>query len=51
MVSRVGQVEHFPDSFRLPPELPELPVALEKGLLPLRGVLDLSPVEEDRERL
>ena len=51
MVSRVGQVERFPDPFRLPPELLERPEALEKGLLPLCGVLDLPPVEEDGERL
>ena len=47
MVSLVGQVGCFLDPFRLPPELPERLVALEKGLLPLRGLLDLPPVEED----
>ena len=51
MVSRVGQVGRFPDPFRLPPELPERPVAWEKGLLPLRGLLDLPPAEEDGEGL
>ena len=51
MVSRVGQVGHFLDPFRLPPELPERPVALENGLLPLRSLLGLPSVEEDSEGL
>ena len=51
MVSRVGQVGRFQDPFRLPPELPGSPVALEKGLLPLRDLLDQPPVEEDGEGL
>ena len=51
MVNRVGQVGRFPEPLRLPPELPERPVALEKGLLPLRSLLDLPTVEEDGEGL
>ena len=51
MVSRHCQVGCFPDPFRLPPELPENQVAWEKGLLPLRDLLDLPPVEEDEEGL
>ena len=49
MASQHGQVGRFPDPFRLPPELPDRPVAWEKGLLPLRDLLILPPAEEDEE--